>query len=127
MYVYELRTNWQAVIRRIGHPALSAAIVFSTRILKEVVTMALQKNEKKEVISKFRLHDLDSGSPEVQIALLTERINILTDHFKVHKKDFASRRGLLKMVGRRRKLLDYLKKNRIEKYRSLIKELNLRK
>ncbi len=89
--------------------------------------MALQKDEKKEVISKYRLHELDSGSPEVQIALLTERINILTDHFKVHKKDFASRRGLLKMVGRRRKLLDYLKKNRIEKYRSLIKELNLRK
>jgi small subunit ribosomal protein S15 len=89
--------------------------------------MALQKDTKKEVISKFRLHELDSGSPEVQIALLTERINGLTEHFKVHKKDFASRRGLLKLVGRRRKLLDYLKKSRIEKYRELIKELNLRK
>jgi len=89
--------------------------------------MALQKDTKKEVISKFRLHELDSGSPEVQIALLTERITALTEHFKVHKKDFASRRGLLKLVGRRRKLLDYLKKSRIEKYRELIKELNLRK
>ena len=89
--------------------------------------MALQKDIKKEVIEKYRLHDLDSGSPEVQIALLTERINVLTEHFKVHKKDYASRRGLLKMVGRRRKLLDYLKKNRIDKYRGLLKELNLRK
>ncbi len=100
---------------------------FSTRVIKEVITMALQKEVKKEVITKHRLHDLDSGSPEVQIALLTQRINILTEHFKLHKKDFASRRGLLKMVGRRRKLLDYLKKNRIDKYRSLIKELELRK
>ncbi len=89
--------------------------------------MALDKVDKKEIIGKFQLHDLDSGSPEVQIAILTKRINILTEHFKKHKKDYASRRGLLKMVGRRRKLLDYLKKNRIEKYRSLLKELNLRK
>jgi len=89
--------------------------------------MALHKDVKREVIGKYRLHDMDSGSPEVQIALLTERINVLTEHFKIHKKDFASRRGLLKMVGRRRKLLDYLKRNRIEKYRELIKDLNLRK
>lgn len=89
--------------------------------------MALPRETKKEVISKYRLHDLDSGSPEVQIALLTERINTLTEHFKIHKKDFASRRGLLKLVGRRRKLLDYLKKTRLEKYRELIKELNIRK
>jgi len=89
--------------------------------------MALQKEVKKDVIGKFRLHERDSGSPEVQIALLTERINILTEHFRVHKKDFASRRGLLKLVGRRRKLLDYLKNNRIEKYRTIIKELKLRK
>ena len=89
--------------------------------------MALQKENKQDVINKFRLHERDSGSPEVQIALLTERINVLTEHFQVHKKDFASRRGLLKLVGRRRKLLDYLKKNRINKYRTIIKELNLRK
>lgn len=89
--------------------------------------MALREDSKQTVIRKFRLHDNDSGSPEVQIALLTERINILTEHFKVHKKDFASRRGLLKLVGRRRKLLDYLKNNKIEAYRQIIKELNLRK
>ncbi len=89
--------------------------------------MALQKEVKRDVINRFRLHERDSGSPEVQIALLTERINILTEHFRVHKKDYASRRGLLKMVGRRRKLLDYLKNNKIEKYRDIIKELNLRK
>jgi len=89
--------------------------------------MALPKDVKREVINKFRLHENDSGSPEVQIALLTERINQLTKHFQVHKKDFSSRRGLLKLVGRRRKLLDYLKKHRIDKYRMIIKELNLRK
>jgi small subunit ribosomal protein S15 len=89
--------------------------------------MALQKEVKREVIDKFRLHERDSGSPEVQIALLTERINILTKHFQVHKKDHASRRGLLKLVGRRRKLLDYLKKNKLEKYRRIIKDLELRK
>ncbi len=89
--------------------------------------MALQKELKREVINKYRLHEKDSGSPEVQIALLTERINQLTKHFQVHKKDFASRRGLLKLVSQRRKLLDYLKNNRIEKYRAIIKELNLRK
>lgn len=89
--------------------------------------MALDKDGKKEVIEEFQLHDSDSGSPEVQIAILTKRINILTEHFKKHNKDHSSRRGLLKMVGRRRKLLDYLKKHRLEKYRSLIKKLNLRK
>jgi len=89
--------------------------------------MALDKDEKREVIEEFQLHDSDSGSPEVQIAILTKRINILTEHFKKHNKDHSSRRGLLKMVGRRRKLLDYLKKHRLEKYRSLIKKLNLRK
>ncbi|UCF04818.1 MAG: 30S ribosomal protein S15 [bacterium] len=89
--------------------------------------MALPREVKKDVIGRFRLHDRDSGSPEVQIALLTERINSLTEHFKVHKKDYASRRGLLKLVGRRRKLLDYLKNNKIEKYREIIKELSLRK
>lgn len=89
--------------------------------------MALQKEIKREVINKYRLHEKDSGSPEVQIALLTERINLLAKHFQVHKKDFASRRGLLKLVSQRRKLLDYLKNNRIEKYRAIIKELNLRK
>ena len=89
--------------------------------------MALPKDVKKGVIAKFQVHERDSGSPEVQIALLTERINQLAEHFKVHKKDFASKRGLLKLVSQRRKLLDYLKNNKIDKYRAIIKELNIRK
>ena len=89
--------------------------------------MALTQEQKQGIIGKYKLHDKDSGSAEVQIALLTERIRLLTDHFQVHKKDHASRRGLLKLVGRRRKLLDYLKNKKIESYRELIKQLNLRK
>ena len=82
---------------------------------------------KAELIDKYKRHDGDTGSPEVQIALLTERINHLTEHFKMHQKDHHSRRGLLKMVGQRRRLLDYLKKKNLEGYRTLIKELGLRK
>jgi small subunit ribosomal protein S15 len=89
--------------------------------------MSLSKSPKADIIAKHRLHESDSGSPEVQIALLTERINYLTDHFKVHKKDHHSRRGLLKLVGRRRRLLDYLKANKVERYRAILKELGLRK
>jgi small subunit ribosomal protein S15 len=87
----------------------------------------LEKGKKQEIIEKFRVHDNDSGSPEVQIALLTERIRELTNHFQVHKKDFHSRRGLLKLVGQRRRLLDYLKSRKIDKYRKIVKELGLRK
>jgi small subunit ribosomal protein S15 len=87
----------------------------------------LTRDEKQEIIKKFRIHESDSGSPEVQIALLTERIKQLTEHFQVHKKDFHSRRGLLKLVGQRRRLLDYLKSRKIEKYRKMVKELGLRK
>ena len=89
--------------------------------------MAMNPTQKREVIEKYKLHDKDSGSAEVQIALLTERIKMLTDHFQVHKSDHASRRGLLKLVGRRRKLLDYLKNKKIESYREMLKQLNLRK
>lgn len=89
--------------------------------------MALSKDEKEEIIKRFQVHDKDSGSPEVQIALLTERIKQLTGHFEVHKKDYHSRRGLLKLVGQRRRLLDYLKSKRIEKYREVVKELGLRR
>jgi len=88
--------------------------------------MALSKNEKDQVISKHKKHDNDSGSPEVQIALLTERINTLSAHFKMHSRDHHSRRGLLKMVGQRKRLLNYLKKKDLEGYRGLIKELGLR-
>lgn len=84
-------------------------------------------SQKKEIIEKFKTHDKDTGSPEVQIALLTDRINLLTEHFKVHAKDFHSRRGLLKLVGQRRRLLDYLKKKDLGRYRGLIKELGIRR
>jgi len=83
--------------------------------------------QKIEMIEKYRIHEKDTGSPEVQIAILTERINHLTEHFKLHKKDFHSRRGLLKMVGQRRRLLDYLKKKDLARYRQLIKSLGLRR
>ena len=81
---------------------------------------------KSEVIDKYKKHDSDSGSPEVQIALLTARIRHLTEHFKTHKKDYHSRRGLLKMVGQRKRLLNYLKRKNLEGSRSLIKELGIR-
>ena len=83
--------------------------------------------ENKEIMGKFMRHEGDTGSPEVQIALLTNRINHLTEHFKVHTKDHHSRRGLLKLVGQRRRLLDYLKKKDLNKYRDMIKELGLRR
>ena len=82
---------------------------------------------KTEIIGKYMRHEGDTGSPEVQIALLTERINHLTEHFKVHAKDHHSRRGLMMMVGKRRRLLDYLTKKDIERYRAIIKDLNIRK
>ena len=85
------------------------------------------KELKTNIIESNKLHEKDTGSPEVQIALLTERINSLTEHLKVHKKDFHSRRGLLQMVGKRRKLLDYLKENDVVAYRNLIEKLNIRK
>ena len=88
--------------------------------------MALSKDQKDQVIAKHKKHDNDSGSPEVQIALLTERINTLSGHFKDHARDHHSRRGLLKMVGQRKRLLNYLKKKDLEGYRALIKELGLR-
>ena len=88
---------------------------------------ALRSMEKSETINKYKLNEKDTGSPEVQVALLTERINHLTEHFKVHKKDHHSRRGLLKMVGQRRRLLGYLKDKDINRYRSIIKSLELRR
>jgi len=82
---------------------------------------------KKGIVDQFKLHEKDTGSPEVQIALLSKRITYLTEHFKVHKKDHHSRRGLLKMVGQRRRLLNYLKRKDMNKYKGLIKELGIRK
>ena len=87
----------------------------------------ISKDKKTEIINEFKIHEKDTGSTEVQVAVLTERINELNEHLKVHKKDHHSRRGLLKMVGRRRNLLRYLKNKDIEKYRELIEKLGIRR
>ncbi len=89
--------------------------------------MSLDKDAKHKIISEFKVHDMDTGSPEVQVALLSEKINYLTEHFKVHKKDHHSRRGLLRMVSRRRRLLDYLRASDTDRYRSLISKLGIRR
>jgi small subunit ribosomal protein S15 len=85
------------------------------------------KTQKTEIITNYRTHESDTGSPEVQIALLSNRINYLTEHFKTHAKDHHSRRGLLKLVGQRRRLLDYLKKTNLDSYRTVIDKLGIRK
>lgn len=87
----------------------------------------LTPERKQELIETYRVHETDTGSPEVQIAILTERINYLTEHLKEHKKDHHSRRGLLKMVGQRRGMLNYLKDNNIDRYRTILEKLHLRK
>lgn len=89
--------------------------------------MSIAPESKTQLIEKFRVHEKDTGSPEIQVAVLTERINNLTGHFKEHKADHHSRRGLLKMVSRRKRLLTYLKKVNIERYQTLIKSLGLRR
>ncbi len=88
--------------------------------------MALDKDVKRQIIDEFKLHESDTGSPEVQIAILTKRINDLTEHLKVHKKDYHSRRGLLKMIGQRKGLLDYLRERDVERYRALVTKLGIR-
>jgi len=87
----------------------------------------LSKDRKTEIIDRFKKHEVDTGSPEVQIGILTERINVLTEHLKSHNKDHHSRRGLLKMVGQRRRLLNYLQREDVERYRTVVKELGLRR
>ncbi|HBK81481.1 MAG TPA: 30S ribosomal protein S15 [Nitrospinae bacterium] len=89
--------------------------------------MTMTKDRKTEVIDSYKTHESDTGSPEVQVAILTERIIYLTDHFKIHKKDHHSRRGLLKLVGQRRRLLDYLKDKDVNRYRTLIQRLGIRR
>ena len=92
----------------------------------EVLELPLETSRKKAIIDEYKRHENDTGSPEVQIALLTERINYLTEHLKVHKKDHHSRRGLLKMVGQRRALLNYLSREYPERYRAIVEKLGLR-
>lgn len=89
--------------------------------------MPVSKGKKEEIVAEHRLHDSDTGSPEIQIAILTEDIGALTEHLRMHKKDFHSRHGLLKKVGKRRRLLDYLKRKDIESYRQLISKLGIRR
>jgi len=89
--------------------------------------MPLKPEAKTAIMAEFKLHESDTGSPEVQVALLTKRINDITAHLKEHPKDFSTRRGLLKLIGQRRRLLDYLKRKEISRYRDLIKALNIRK
>ena len=89
--------------------------------------MSLTKENKGNIINEYRIHGSDTGSPEVQIALLSERISYLTEHFKTHTKDHASRRGLLKIVGKRRRLLDYLRRHDVDRYREVISKLGIRK
>lgn len=89
--------------------------------------MPLAQERKQELISSYQVHETDTGSPEVQVAMLSDRINQLTEHLRSHSKDFASRRGLLKLIGRRRQLLNYLQQNEVERYRSVIERLGLRR
>jgi len=89
--------------------------------------LTLSREQKGQIVDSYRTHVTDTGSPEVQIAILSEKINYLTEHFKVHAKDHHSRRGLLKMVGKRRRLLDYLKAKNAERYRTVIDKLGIRK
>jgi len=89
--------------------------------------LPLTREKKNDLVGSYRTHDTDTGSPEVQIAILSEKISYLTDHFKVHAKDHHSRRGLLKMVGKRRRLLDYLKSKDVARYRTVIERLGIRK
>jgi small subunit ribosomal protein S15 len=89
--------------------------------------VGLYAEQKKEILGKFGVHPTDTGSPEIQIALLSERIKYLTEHFKTHQKDHHSRRGLLKLVGQRKRMLSYLRKKDAERYRTLIQELGIRK
>jgi small subunit ribosomal protein S15 len=115
------------------HPPLIRAILYVTlreckRLkVRGVSHPVLAPAKKSEIIATFRTHDSDTGSPEVQIAILSERIGGLTDHFKAHKKDHGSRRGLLMLVSKRRRLLDYLKKNDSDRYREVIGKLGIRK
>src|SRR5215217_1195820 len=117
-----------AILRRLSALTSTVFLCLQLSFSREgSIGMALQSEQKETIITQFRTHADDTGSPEVQIALLTERINGLTDHLRTHKHDFHSRRGLLKLVGQRRRLLAYLANKDIERYRTTIARLGLRK
>jgi len=120
-------TTWKSYNHRLGltnHRRLAWLMAFKS---KEVNILALNSEKKQEIIKAFQVHENDTGSPEVQIAILTDRINYLNEHLKANKKDHHSRRGLLKMVGQRRSLLDYLKNNDFDRYRNIVTRLGLRR
>jgi small subunit ribosomal protein S15 len=96
-------------------------------VVKQLISMAKTQLDKTSVIADYKNHDTDTGSPDVQIALLTQRINHLTDHLRTHRKDFHSRRGLIAMTSRRRKLLDYVKRHDLDRYKQLLERLKLRR
>ena len=100
---------------------------WATRLCVEVKTVGMTKDKKTAIIGEYKTHDTDTGSPEVQVAILSDRITYLTEHFKTHGKDHHSRRGLLKLVGQRRRLLDYLKSKDSQRYAEVIKRLGIRK
>jgi small subunit ribosomal protein S15 len=110
-----------------GVPSAAGKSPASPGPFVEENSVALTKDRKTELIGSYKTHDADTGSPDVQVAILSERINYLTEHFKAHAKDHHSRRGLLMLVGRRRRLLDYLKAKDVQRYAELIKRLNIRK
>jgi small subunit ribosomal protein S15 len=118
---------WRKKAARAGGKYGSSGVDCGITESLEDSAVALAVEKKKEIMEQFGKHEGDTGSPEVQIALLTRRIEYLTEHFKVHKKDFHSRQGLLKLVGRRRNLLNYLRKIDIQRYRGIVEELGLRK
>jgi small subunit ribosomal protein S15 len=119
------RSVFEAKRRRL-YPSADGALFITSERAKRKQTV-LHPERKQVLVSKFRVHDKDTGSPEVQVALLSERITYLTEHFKTHKKDHHSRRGLLKLVGQRRRLLDYLKDKDANRYKKLIEDLGIRK
>ena len=112
---------------RFSVPGRRPGTGFPDHPAREVIPLAITTEDKQAIISRFSKHDGDTGSPEVQVALLTKRIDDLTEHLKVHKKDHHSRRGLLMMVGHRRRLLNYLQAKDMERYRAIVKDLELRK
>ena len=112
---------------RFSVPGRRPGTGFPDHPAREVIPLAITTEDKQAIISRFSKHEGDTGSPEVQVALLSKRIDDLTEHLKIHKKDHHSRRGLLMMVGHRRRLLDYLQAKDMERYRTLVKELELRK
>ena len=120
--------HWRKISTPQIHPPTAVSYVFAKKLFfRKVITKMMTAAEKQAIIAKYAIHEGDTGSPEVQIAILTHRINNLTEHLKGNHKDNHSRRGLFKMVGHRRNLLNYLMKVDIERYRAIIEKLNIRK